>query len=271
MKNIFLVLLFTVNASVLYPQEYAPLHLVEKIMLDTSFIPEISKYVSGDYEGMPNSSSINSDITIVVNEVKVSSNYAVIETIIRDTAGVEQNYYFHLEKEEYWKVSAFRGLALPGMYYMFLDELEKIIESDSLNEIISTNQLPFNSERELRLEYQKMLLAIKSDQDIINHFNENNEEFMIFLDTVKNLSIKMKHDDYYLIDRESKIKYDYKVLLIDSVKRFGSTGFMFMINGMIDNEVGYLYLGKEKLPEMNSNRWIIIKEITDNWFLYKTT
>jgi hypothetical protein len=41
---------------------------------------------------------------------------------------------------------------------------------------------------------------------------------------------------------------------------------------MLDNTVGYLYVkDKEDLPEMTDRRVIMIREISDGWYIYKTT
>jgi len=46
----------------------------------------------------------------------------------------------------------------------------------------------------------------------------------------------------------------------------------FSIGGMIDNSVGYFYRkDKNKLPAMSDNRYIMIKNLGDGWYLYKMT
>ena len=46
----------------------------------------------------------------------------------------------------------------------------------------------------------------------------------------------------------------------------------FLIGGITDNSVGYLYIkNKKDVPKMNPARFIMIREIGDGWYLYKTT
>lgn len=42
--------------------------------------------------------------------------------------------------------------------------------------------------------------------------------------------------------------------------------------GQLDNSVGFIYVkDKKDLPEMNPGRIIMIREITNGWYIYKTT
>lgn len=44
------------------------------------------------------------------------------------------------------------------------------------------------------------------------------------------------------------------------------------IGGMIDNTVGYLYItDQQQVPQMNPNRYIMVRQLAPNWYLFKTT
>ena len=47
---------------------------------------------------------------------------------------------------------------------------------------------------------------------------------------------------------------------------------IFQIYGSFKNEVGYLYIkDKTKLPKMTPNSVIMLRELSDGWYIYKTT
>jgi hypothetical protein len=70
-------------------------------------------------------------------------------------------------------------------------------------------------------------------------------------------------------------KADYQKIFISSISTGDfelGNGINFLIGGMLDNTVGYLYVkDKNDLPEMNSDSVIMIREIGDGWYIYKTT
>ena len=69
---------------------------------------------------------------------------------------------------------------------------------------------------------------------------------------------------------------DYRKLFISSVDfggyKFGGKCFNFLIGGILDNAVGFLFVkDKSDLPEMSERGIIMLREIGDGWYLYKTT
>jgi hypothetical protein len=65
-------------------------------------------------------------------------------------------------------------------------------------------------------------------------------------------------------------------LFISSVSygdyELGGGCLVFSIGGMMDNTVGFLYVkDKKHLPKMDDSGVIMIREIGDGWYLYKTT
>ena len=76
------------------------------------------------------------------------------------------------------------------------------------------------------------------------------------------------------IDLGKKLKSDYKSLLINHIStRYNCENcFEFIIGGMIDNTVGYIYISKgQSIPKMNPSRLIMLREIGDGWYIFKTT
>ncbi|HET6991691.1 MAG TPA: hypothetical protein VFJ43_10225, partial [Bacteroidia bacterium] len=46
----------------------------------------------------------------------------------------------------------------------------------------------------------------------------------------------------------------------------------YVIGGMVDNTVGYMYQpDPKKLPRITEKHYILIKSLGDGWYLFKTT
>ena len=82
---------------------------------------------------------------------------------------------------------------------------------------------------------------------------------------------EVKHSKIEPNNLIKKLAPDYRKLFISSVS-YRNECLDFSIGGMLDNTVGYFYVkDKEGLPEMNLRDMIMVREIEDGWYLYKTT
>ena len=96
---------------------------------------------------------------------------------------------------------------------------------------------------------------------------------------LKNLALtqleKEKAEEERSIKLIENLKTDYQKLFVSSVSTGGyelGNCINFLIGGMLDNSVGYIYVkDKNDLPEMNPSRVIMIREIGNGWYIYKTT
>ena len=201
---------------------------------------------------------------------------------ILDTLGQGVDTYLHFEKDTTWKVSAFRGLAMTGIIEQLKNELEKmtpeqvdeIIKSGKKNKKSKESAL-FTSKEEYEFELGNAKLTLELDDNIAKHFLTNQAEF----ERLKNLALTQLEKETADEERSMKLiedfKTDYRKIFISSVSTGGyelGNCINFLIGGMIDNTVGYLYVTDKKyLPEMNPERVIMIKEIGNGWYIYKTT
>ena len=112
-----------------------------------------------------------------------------------------------------------------------------------------------------------------SDEALINHFKENKNQFdnilkQIITDTT------LSNKEYWRVDKkDSNFKKELNKILISSISGTDKNNCIdFTIGGMIDNSVVYFYCkDKNKLPEMSDDRYIMIRDIGNSWYLYKTT
>jgi hypothetical protein len=133
----------------------------------------------------------------------------------------------------------------------------------------------FTSIEDYNFQLGNARLTLELDNDISKNFVTNQAEF----ERLKNIALmqleKKKVDKERSVKLVENLKTDYQKLFISSVSTGGyelGNCINFLIGGMVDNSVGYLYIkDKKDLPEMNSDRVIMIKEIGNGWYIYKIT
>ncbi len=280
MKQIlYIFTLILLSTAYCQGQAESPLDLVKIIFAKDSF-PDLEKHITGEYNGHPNGTDLPTNVKTDFLLLGQNEKKAVINLTITDSLGHQFDTYLHLKKEDVWKVTAFRALAMTGMIEEIHQELKSMTKSqiDTIIELSKNDTLGysmFKSYEDYKYELGKTGLIIASDHELISHFKKNKSDF----DSIKN-SILLEIDPLNINqEREIRVgenlKTNYKSVFISSITIGGfqfDNALNFVIGGMLDNTVGYIFLlKKEDVPLMNPSRIIMIREIADGWYLYKTT
>lgn len=278
--NKFLTLLvssFLLATSTTYGQSIEPFELAQKIFSKSKFT-QLKKYSKGEYTGRPNGQDLPATSILHFMLLGQTSNKAVVCMTILDTTKKGLDTYLHFEKDSIWKLKAVRALAMTGILEEAKKELEKMTlkEVDQSIEKAKGKKGMFSSREDYYFELGNMSLILDLDANIIKHFLDHKTEFERLKDAaLKELESK-KSDDERSIQLVESLRGDYRKLFLSSVSyggyELGENCLNFSIGGMIDNTVGYFYVkDKNDVPEMNDDRIIMIREIGDGWFIYKTT
>jgi len=215
----------------------------------------------------------------------LTENKAVVATEIAENKDTTDIYLFWTKSND-WKITSFRALWLPGMFYAALEpykdldenglkvEYEKIFsEAKKSNDTITDKHIleaigPFE---DFKYEIENMKLTVASDRALVNHFSHYQTKFDALL--IKIQSENLNNNDNWRYDTKTSFKKDIQELLISSVSKYSDDGYItFTIGGMIDNSVGYLYCNDPKCaPLMNEERYIMIRNLGNGWYLFKTT
>jgi hypothetical protein len=265
-----LILLFSCN----HKQSYDPLSLSQRIFSREAF-PEIEKYSAGEYKGHPNGQDLAQSINTSFRLLQQTDSLAVVNVTITDSAGGASDAYLYLKKDSVWKVTAFRALAMTGMAEMVLKQLETMAQAQIDSVIASPGtDKPFKSQRDYKNMEGNMKLTLASDNELIAHFTKNKQAF----ESLKNeLLAKGIMETSGLKEMNNADNLDEKVkgLFLSNVDTDGegtNKYLNFLIGGVIDNSVGYLYIkNKKNVPQMSPSNFIMVREIGDGWYLYKTT
>jgi len=263
-----------------YGQSYEPMDLAKKIFGKDS-LTNIENYVIGEYKGVPNGQYLSESVTTKFTLLEQTEKAAVVNMTILDSLGSGVDSYLFFEKNYGWRMSAFRGLAMTGLIEQVVIELEKMT-TEQVDEIVAMSKQKkeddfsmFNSREDYDFELGNAKLIIALDDNIIKHFVENQAEF----ERLKNLALAQLEKEGANEKRNVKLiensKTEYRKLFISSVSTGGyglENCIDFLIGGIIDNTVGYIYVREKKnLPKMNPSRIIMIREIGNGWYMYKTT
>lgn len=276
--TIFTTLILTFTT--VYGQTFEPLDLAKKIFAKET-LPNIKNYISGEYEGKPNGQDLKKGSITKFVLLGQTDKTAVVGMTVLDSLGKGLDTYLHFEKDTSWKMTSFRALAMTGMIEQIKIELEKMTPQQ-VDEIIAKSKKNkkddfsmFTSREDYNFQLGKTKLTLELDDNITKHFMANQAEF----ERLKNLALtqleKEKVDEERSIKLIENLKADYQKILISSVSTGGyelGHCINFLIGGMVDNSVGYIYVkDKKDLPEMNPSRIIMVREIGNGWYIYKTT
>ena len=278
-KIFILVILTNLTA---FGQNYEPLDLAKKIFGKDS-LTNIMEYSTGEYQGKPNGQDLQKNSTLKFVLLGQTEKDAFVGMTILDTTGKGIDTYLRFKKDTIWKMYSFRALAMTNMLEQALIELQKKTP-EQIDKMIEKSKTKngkdeiFKSKEDYQFYLGNLKLTIDLDENIINHFLKNQVEF----EKLKNIALKELETKKKKKDKERGLKLvenlvpDYSKLFVSSITfgndEVGENCLVFLIGGILDNTVGYLYIkDKKDLPKMPSGTIIMIKEIGNGWFLYKTT
>jgi hypothetical protein len=162
--------------------------------------------------------------------------------------------YFYLKLQDSWKISAVRTLALTG-----------IVEGAC--EYLKTKPNLTAAEKD---ELGNCELVLASDEALHQWFAKNavimNKLYDITRGQKPGYSSEQNNPKY------ADLKTQLKSLHFSGLAEVQTDGNVeFVIGGMTDNTVGFLYSPNNQPPKISSNLYIWVEEIAPKWFLFRTT
>jgi hypothetical protein len=271
------VIILLSQAAGAYAQTFEPLELAREIFSKDSHI-DAAAYISGEYTG-PTGKDLDGDLRTKFFLLEQKERAAAVAMTICDGAGNGRDYYLYFKKETVWKMYALRSLAMTGMIESLKTHLEQMTSEEIERTIMKTGNeyAMFSSMEEYGFLLGNSRLILEFDDNIIQHFLKNRNEF----ERIKDLALRELNDTYKHRNRElsvalvENLKSEYQKIYISSV----SSGDVelgdclnFLIGGILDNTVGYLYTDtKMGFPGISPERVIMIREIGNGWYIYKRT
>lgn len=267
MKKLLLITAIFLNLSInnAYSESFEPLELAKQLF-DHNVQLNIKDFVIGEYKGIPNGKDLQKEDKTKFLLLKQTDKKAVVSMTIFDAKGNGFDSYLFFEKDKTWKMNAFRALAMTGMTEQLKIYLENLSDTQ-IKEIINSKEETkmFTSKEDYDYQLGNAKLTLELDEKIIAHFVKNKAEF----ERLKKLFLAKKNFD-------AELKKAVRKVYIYSIRRGVAEEYdnciNFLIGGMLDNTVGYLYIkDKKDLPEITSKGVIMLREIVNGWYIYKTT
>jgi len=272
----------------------SPKWLVYQYFVSDSF-PDYTDYVTGkeQAEKPPLGQYFADDVDVSYRPLRRDSALTVYA--VNATKGGEDMdmYCFMTKVDGRWKIKWVYALAMTGIYYMIVDSMSNMPEiPDSLRYLYENAKLVVSSDRELK-EYLKSNIesftAIKAifdanaDLSLVNH-GEGNEltlaaiemQLAVETDSLKKAALQKEIDRLSKpvdsTSAEGKVQAMIDGLWLNSVQRTSDQKIIFRIGGMVDNEVGYMYIPDGvNPPDIDAEPFIYVEEIIPHWYIYKTT
>lgn len=159
--------------------------------------------------------------------------------------------YFYLSLQGSWKVTAVRSLALTGIIegaYQYLKTKPDLTEAEKDD-----------------LGNYELLLA--SDETLRQWFAKNAASMNALYEMSRRLKKGHETEDPKYAD----IKARLKTLHLGGVEVDPDGTVEFIIGGVTDNTVGFLYSPTNQPPTISPNAYIWIEEVAPRWFIFRTT
>lgn len=196
------------------------------------------------------------------------STHAVVAVWLHDST-TSRDVYFYLVKSKNWTIYSLRALTMTQEAKRELARLDSIPEKERGKTYTKSH------ENSYAFEYNNLKLWSSSDTALSAYFMKNQKKFF-------ELQKQMQKKGYYgkndtLVNdgqKDKKIKKLTDQLLIRNIdydKRYPTCVF-YIIGGMMDNTVGYLYQpDPKKVPRITEKHYIYLRALGDGWYVFKTT
>ncbi len=195
------------------------------------------------------------------------STLATVAVWLHDSV-LSVDVYFYLIKKKVWTIYAARSLVMKAAATNELNRLDSIPINDRGRKYKKNKLYSFD------FEYENLKLWNASDSVLANYFRSHKKIFFK-LHTVLAQKGFLTNDSLVVngINNKKIRKLADRVLIrnFEYDKMYPGCIF-FLIGGLLDNTVGYLYQpNSQKLPLLTEKQYILIKSLGSGWYLFKTT
>lgn len=261
-------------------QHYEPLQLAQRLLSKDTL--NTKEYFKGEFNGHPNGADLSPSVTVSYEELSKRDTTAVVHILLdNSTTGHELDGYLFFAKDTIWKVTAFRALAMTGIIAEVNRELS-VLSPRQVDSVIASAHTGKVDKRMFKnkAEYHYLLgntqLTLASDKELANHFNIHKNQFNLLKNELIAKGI-LQHGmtNTRNLKDNNIIKQHLKALFIDNAYSDMDAplnSINFVIGGITDNSVGYLYIKNPKnVPQMSAGNYIMIRSLGNGWYIYKTT
>lgn len=250
----------------------SPLQIVELYVSPNGFPNKLKFFCCEFYQEWGADSTLGQQLPArVQRECKVlyqDSIRAAVSVWLHDST-VSRDIYFFLMKNQNWTLYAARSLVMTGLAAADKKRM------DSLHLAVGDKNYLKKTGHTYSFDEKNMKLWAGSDKDLQSHFIKNKDEFGQLQKRLEKKGFYGKNDS--LLTKamtDKKIKKQTAGLLIREISydpKWPGCVF-YLIGGISDNTVGYLYQpDPKKIPRMTEKKYILIQPLGNGWYIFKTT
>jgi len=227
-----------------------------------------AKYFAGEmerYAGEPTPGMrMPPGASVTVRQLEADARSAVFAVTARVDEGTFDAYVYLRRDADLWQITAFRRLALPGLFYLAFDSL-----------VARPGGFP-EDERVIAT----LKLTVAPDSALKQHFADHAAAF----DSLARAAVALPGPELprahpevgepSLTPRQADLRERMQRLLLTAISRDEEAPgcLLLVIGGMIDNSVGYLYAPPGcTVPRMSPDYFIHLEALRPGWYVYKTT
>ena len=273
---IFFILILLLTGLTVYSEDgghdKAKSHqwVVEQYLMADTF-PDFHKYLSKKAEYGADTPVLGENIKYIKDSTEVIRTYRllletdtmVVYAMTVSFLGKTSDMYLYMTFEDGdWKIKQLRTLAMTGFMEIIVDSLETMPTiPDSLVHLYKSCKLVLSSDAELK---QFLKDNIEKFERLLSEYQNSELTTHVLAPDMLNAH-ESDNEQYSAIQ---KMLLDFPLHLIKIENGYYNCN----IGGMLDNQVGYLYIPEGvEVPKMNAARFIYIEHIIGNWYIYKTT
>lgn len=249
-----------------------PLQIVEQYVSPKGFPGKMKYFCCEMYTEWYADSTLGQQLPArVQRECKLifqDTAHAVVAVWMHDSI-TSRDIYFFLVKKKCWTIYAARSLVMTSEAKKELARLDSIPEKDRGKAYTKAHENSFV------FEYNNLKLWGSPDTTLSENFQKNKKKFYQLQALMKKKGYYGKNDtlvnDAQTDKKIKKLTDQLLIRKIDYDVRYPGCVF-FIIGGMIDNTVGYMYQpDPKKVPLITEKHYIYLRPLGNGWYVFKTT
>jgi hypothetical protein len=275
MKRFVTACAFAISVSVFAQSPgdtLSPLRIVEKYVSPNEFPEKMRHFCCEMYQewmapktlGQQLGATVQRDVHLLYQDTAK----AVVTVWLHDSV-TSMDVYFYLQHRNVWTVYAVRSLVMRDFAKQELKHLDSIpLEQRG-------KSYTEKSGHTWEFDYNNAMIWGSADTLLVSRFRSQQAEFEK-LEKMREKKFPLKQTDsvYTYALRDKKIKKQADKLFIRNIliDKRAPGSILYLIGGVLDNTVGYLYQpDPTKVPQVSAGYFILIRPIGNGWYLFKTT
>ena len=277
-KAVLLLVTFSLIVSVQLRSQspgdtLSPLRVIEKYVSTDGFPEKLRHFCCEMYQEWTAQQTLGQQLApSVIRECRLlygDTARAVVTVWLHDSI-TSMDVYFYLQHRQVWTVYAVRSLVMKDYAKAEIKRLDSIPWQERGKVYTKTNGHTW------QFDHDNAVLWSASDTVLAQHFYSYSKEFR----KLEQMRQSMKRKSFaadssgqnLLVTKKMSKTMDKLLLRAIRDDRNAPGTVLYLVGGVLDNSVGYMYQpDPSRLPQVSAGYFILIRPLGNGWYLYKTT